>query len=94
MGCAVDGEGQGKHRGPRTLYSCVRKASLLSFWCGFFFLKRMTFLRIFLKFIYFWLHWVFVAARACSSCSEWGLLFVVVHGLLIAVASLVAEHRL
>ena len=29
-----------------------------------------------------------------SSCSERGLLLVVVHGLLIAVASLVAEHRL
>ena len=28
-------------------------------------------------------------ARAFSSCSEQGLLFVVVHGLLIAVASLV-----
>ena len=25
--------------------------------------------------------------RAFSSCGEWGLLFVVVHGLLIAVAS-------
>ena len=33
-------------------------------------------------------------ARAFSSCGEWGLLFVVVHGLLIAVASLVAEHGL
>ena len=32
--------------------------------------------------------------RAFSSCGERGLLFVVVHGLLIAVASLVAEHRL
>ena len=31
---------------------------------------------------------------AFSSCSEWGLLFVAVRGLLIAVASLVAEHRL
>ena len=31
---------------------------------------------------------------AFSSCSERGLLFVVVHGLLIAVASLVAEHGL
>ena len=29
-----------------------------------------------------------------SSCSEVGLLFIVVHGLLIAVASLVEEHRL
>ena len=40
-------------------------------------------------------------ARAFSSCGEWGLLFVVVRGLLvavcgllIAVASLVAEHGL
>ena len=33
-------------------------------------------------------------ARAFSSCGEQGLLFVAVHGLLIAVASLVAEHRL
>ena len=31
---------------------------------------------------------------AFSSCGEWGLLFVVVHGILIAVASLVAEHGL
>ena len=30
--------------------------------------------------------------RAFSSCDERGLLFVVVRGLLIAVASLVAEH--
>ena len=33
-------------------------------------------------------------ARAFSSCGERGLLFVVVRGLLIAVASLVVEHRL
>ena len=33
-------------------------------------------------------------AWAFSSCGEWGLLFVVVHGLLIVLASLVAEHRL
>ena len=31
-------------------------------------------------------------ARAFSSCGERGLLFVAVRGLLIAVASLVAEH--
>lgn len=31
---------------------------------------------------------------AFSSCAEWGLLFVVVHGLLIAVGTLVVEHRL
>ena len=33
-------------------------------------------------------------ARAFSSCGERGLLCVVVRGLLIAVASLVVEHRL
>ena len=33
-------------------------------------------------------------ARASSSCGEQGLLFAAVHGLLIAVASLVAEHGL
>ena len=33
-------------------------------------------------------------ARAFSSCGEPGLLFVVVHGPLIAVASLVVEHGL
>ena len=33
-------------------------------------------------------------ARAFSSCGERELLFVAVHGLLIAVASLVAEHGL
>ena len=33
-------------------------------------------------------------AQAFCSCGEWGLLFVAVHGLLIVVASLVAEHGL
>ena len=48
----------------------------------------------FYLFIYFWLHWVFVAVRRLfSSCGERGLLFVAVRGLLIAVASL-AEHGL
>ena len=46
-----------------------------------------------LNFIYFWLHWVFFAAHGLSLV-EWGLLFLVVRGLLIAVASLVAEHGL
>ena len=32
--------------------------------------------------------------QAFSSCGKWGLLLVAVHGLLIAVASLVAEHGL
>ena len=51
------------------------------------------------KFIYF--IYLFLAvlglrcwARAFSSCGERGLLSIAVHGLLIAAASLVAEHRL
>ena len=49
----------------------------------------------FLLFIYFWLLWVFVAVlRLFSSCGEQSLLFIGVRGLLIAVASLVAEHGL
>ena len=46
-------------------------------------------------FFYFWRFWVFVAERRLfSNYGEWGLLFAAVRGLLIAVASLVAEHRL
>ena len=41
-----------------------------------------------------WFHWVFTAVWTFSSCWELGLLFVVVPGLLIAVASPVVEHRL
>ena len=43
---------------------------------------------------YFWLHWVFTAHGLFSGCGERGLLFIAVRGLLIAVASLVAEHGL
>ena len=58
---------------------------------GFFFVSNLFILYLF----YFWLHWVFVAARGLfSSCRERGLFFVAVRGLLIAVASLVAEHGL
>ena len=47
--------------------------------------------------MYFWLHWMFVAARGLSivmASGVGGLFFIAVRGLLIAVASLVAEHRL
>ena len=51
---------------------------------------------LFNKFIYLFLAALGLrcCARAFSSCGEWGLLFVAVCGLLIAVASLVAEHGL
>ena len=54
-----------------------------------------------LGFFYKFIYLLFLAAlglrsctRAFSSSGEQGLLFVAVHGLLIAVASLVAEHGL
>ena len=60
---------------------------------GFF---LFVFLNLFIYlFIYLWLRWVFVAACGLfSSCGEQGLLFIAARRLLIAVASLVAEHRL
>ena len=54
--------------------------SLLSFFFFFFNLLAASGLRC--------------CARAFSICSERGLLFVAVRGLLMAVASLVAEHGL
>ena len=55
----------------------------------------------FYYYIYFKFIYLFLAAlglRCCawasSSCREWGLLFVAVRGLLIVLASLVAEHGL
>ena len=57
-------------------------------------LKNILFYFIF-NYLFIWLRWVFVAAhRIFSSCSEQGLLFVAACGLLIAVASLAAEHGL
>ena len=41
----------------------------------------------------FRLYWALVVAlRLFSGCGQWGLLFVVVHTRLVAVASLVSEH--
>ena len=61
-----------------------------------------TFIYLFIYFIFKKLFiYLFLAAlgphcctRAFSSCGERGLLFFVVHGFLMAVASLVAEHGL
>ena len=52
----------------------------------------------FLFLIYFYLFLAVMGLLCCVwaffSCGEWGLLFVAVHVLLIAVASLVVEHGL
>ena len=58
----------------------------------------LLFLNFFSKFIYLYLFLAALGlcccARAFSSCGERGLLFVAVRGLLVAVASFVAEHGL
>ena len=55
----------------------------------------------FLTFLWVYLIYLFVAVlglrfyvRAFSSCGKWGPLFIAVRGPLIIAASLVAEHRL
>ena len=55
-----------------------------------------SFFKNFIYFIYLFLAMLGLhcCTRAFSSCGKWGLLFVAVHRLLIAVASLVAEHGL
>ena len=53
---------------------------------------------LFLKNKFMYLILAVLGLRCCawafSSCSEWGLLFIAVRGLLTVVASLVAEHGL
>ena len=52
----------------------------------------------FIDLFIFFLFLAVVGLRCCtwafSSCGEWGLLFIAVRGLLIAVTYLVAEHGL
>ena len=66
------------------------------FVCLFF--RNTSFFFLFLKNKFVYLFLAALGLRFCawafSSCVERGLFFVAVHGLLIAVASLVAEHGL
>ena len=74
----------------------LKKILFLSIFC-ILSLKKILFLSIFFKelFIYFWLHWVFIATRGLSLvAASGGYSLVVVCGLFVAVASLVSEHRL
>ena len=79
-------------------WSRVRKWQSVSLWRLPF--PHISFFKKINLFIYLFIH-LFLAvlglrccAQAFSSWGEQGLLFVAVRGLLIAVASLVAEHRL
>ena len=44
--------------------------------------------------MFIWLFWVFMAVQAFSSCGKWGLGFVAMLRLLIAITSPVAQHGL
>ena len=66
------------------IHNFVFKGTYFSFFKKFIFLKNVFLAALGLH----------CCARAFSSCGEGGLLFVAVCGLLVAVASLVAEHRL
>ena len=64
-------------------------------------LKRVIYSQMEGSFFFFFFNYLFLAAlgpgcctQVFSSCGERGLLFVAVHGFLIAVASLVVEHGL
>ena len=57
--------------------------------CSVFFFKFICFIYLFLAAL-----GLPCCVRAFPSCGERGLLFIVVRGLLIAVASLAAEHGL
>ena len=62
--------------------------------CGFFVCLFRFVLFVFWGFFFLALLGLCCCMWAFSSCSERGLLFIAVHGLLIVVASLVAEHGL
>ena len=60
----------------------------------FFGWDKNTMYIYYLKYLFVFVLGLHCCTWAFSSYSEWGLLFVAVHGFPIAVASPVAEHRL
>ena len=60
----------------------------------FFFLKNWLFIIFYFIYLFLAMLCLCCCVRAFSSCGEWGLLFIAVRVLLIAVASLVVEHGL
>ena len=74
---------------------CYKHWGALIFFKLYLFQFFIILLFFFKLFIYFWLCWVFVAAHGVSLIvASKGLLFILVHRLLIAVACPVGEHRL
>ena len=71
--------------------SCVNKTLLINYGLGIsaFFFNFYLFIYLFMALL-----GLSFCARAFSSCSKWGPLFIAVRGPLTVAASVVAEHRL
>ena len=72
----------------------IREISALSHELQMYFLSTLPFIIFFLVIYLLAVLGLCCCVRAFSSCGERGLLFIVVRGLLVAVAALVAEHGL
>ena len=89
----------GAAQGPARFHLCLASFPLHGVFIHVVACARTSFL-FFLKINLFYFYLFLAAldhrycARAFSSCGEWGLLFVVVRGLLITVTSLVVAHGL
>ena len=81
-------EGQLQRMSRMCVCECVCVHALLGMFCS---LAICPTVWVSLSFFFFGLCWVFTAL-AFFSRGEQGLLFIAVHGLLLAVASLVVEH--
>ena len=76
------------------MYKCNRLFYIDLISGNFLFFFKALFLKKLINFLFLAALGLRCHARAFSSCGEWGLHFVAVCGLLIVVASLVAEHGL
>ena len=76
----------------RIIESTQVRSGMISFF-GLF-LNILCFFKIYFIYLLLAALGLRCSARTFSSCGARGLLFFAVHGLLIAVASLVAEHGL
>ena len=79
----------------------IKGLYVLGIFLFLFFKMLMDVYRSGWRIIFFLINYLFLAvlglcfcARAFSSCGEWGPLFIMLHGPLTIVASLVAERRL
>ena len=82
---------------PLIIMQCL-SLSLITFFVLLIYFLLNLFFSFFKKNIYIYLFLAVLGLHCCmwafSTCSDWGLLFIAVYGLLIVVAFLVAEHTL